>query len=334
MSTLFIDGFEQFKNATNPETPQALQRAGYATAGAGISSLAGRLGGTSISLGDSTIARTVPWADRYFSAGCAAFMYSRNAILTLKLSTGATLACAWVNPQTGVPHLNATLGGSAPAMKVWYYFEIVIDRQSQTMSLLINNRAEVTNIAMPAAALTATSLIVTWGTKTPNRLPGMEVLPDIGGLAYVDDIYTHDADRLGAIAITTRFPTANNSVSWLPAPDAGTNWQIVSSVPPVPLDKNVSSDVIGNYDAYTSSTPLANNNAVVATGICILARKSPLLDAKLGVFIGNDVQVEQRMGVLAIDSNWLTRYQAFYPHAGDTKAGIEATTFGYQVAPP
>jgi hypothetical protein len=334
MSTLFIDGFEQFKNAASPPLPDALERAGYTRTGSSFLTLAGRLGGTALSLSDSSVTRRLPWSGRYFSAGAAVFMYARNAILTLKLPSGATLACAWIDAVSGIPHLNGVEGGSAPAMKVWYYIELVLDRQSQTMSLLINNRAEVTNIPMPTAGLTASELLVVWGTATPAELPGMESLPDAGGITNYDDVYAHDAQRLGAMAITTRFPTANAGVTWMPVPDTKNNWEIVSNVPPVPLDENVSNEVVGETDAYVSNKALVNNNVILATGICILARKSSLLNVKLGVFIGNNAAAARRDAVLTPDLHWTTRYQAFYQVVGDTKSGIETAPFGFLIAPP
>ena len=31
------------------------------------------------------------------------------------------------------------------------------------------------------------------GDATPAELPGMDALPDVGGITYYDDIYAHDA---------------------------------------------------------------------------------------------------------------------------------------------
>lgn len=348
--SLFIDGFEQFKDSVNfvgekgDPLMNAMGRANYQfrfrTDNNGnrlgsVGQVAGRTSNMALTLSDMSVCRSVTWTGRYFSSGCAISFFNRNAVMTLMVpNTNQMIACAWLNPMTGIPFLNGVMGGSAPTKKVWYYFEIVLDRQSQTMSLIINNRMEVPNVPLPVEALTVDSLVVQWGTYTAAKFEGMEDLPLIGGMTYYDDVYARDGDRFGSLAIATRFPTSQGAVTWVPAPIENANWQSVSLIPPQPLDVHVSSETMGAADHYLSNKPLVNDNMIVVTGICVMVRKSPILSARLGVFIGNDVAAVRRDGLIETTHLWRTYYQTFSQVVSDTRGGIEAAPFGILVAPP
>ena len=336
---LFIDGFEQFKD--DPNLDKALPRAGYGYNRLGaLMPIAGRsLGGTGLRTVGSAFSRKLPWLSNKFSAGFASFMETRGVLLTLRFTNDVSVV-VWVNPETGIPMLGGKEGGSLPWLKTWYYYEIEIDRTTGQADLVINGRAEVQSYALPPAVLTANEVTVVWGTAPVNDgPPGFPPTRNLGHTATYDDVYAHDGPRMTPLAITTRFATSTLSAGWEHSPVAGSNHGAVSLRPPKPLDVNVQAAAIGTTDVYASTMPLVNNNEIVATGVCVLARKSPELDAALGVFIGDNANAVYRDGSIELSGDWVTRYITFLPNPVpdpmlpvDTKAGLEAAPFGIQVA--
>jgi hypothetical protein len=311
MKSMKIDGFEQFKNAANPPLQGALVRAGYGVyngpEGGSLIEVAGRTaGGTALAMTNSWLSELFYWNARYLSVGAAIFLQARNAVLTLQFPSGAFCAVVWIDATSGLPYLNGTPGGSSPYLHNWYYFEVVLDRQSQTMALWINNRLEVSGVPLPAEGLSAEIMGVLYGTISP-KFYGPQ---GPGGTAYYDDIYacySETEQRVGSIVITTCFPTSEGVCEWQVSPAGGTHWQAVSSVPPEPLDKNVSTETIGINDRFFSNKALANSNPLVGIGLCVLARKAPALDARLAVYIPGKV------AVLSVDINWKNFYWTFEP---------------------
>jgi hypothetical protein len=141
-----------------------------------------------------------------------------------------------------------------------------------------------------------------------------------------------DGVRLGPISVTTRFPTADTHVEWFNTDTNSSHAQTLSLHPPLPLDHYVASADIGAEDRFTSIQPLVSDNTVVATGVVVLARKSPNLDAKLGVFIGGDA--DDRSDSRTVAADWKTQYVCFEAVPTDTPAKITTSEFGFNVTAP
>lgn len=322
---LHIDGFEQFKSEN--QMSMALARAGYSFVGGQFTPLAGRFpGGQAIQVWGSDISREFDWPGRYFSAGFAAYSLQRGRLLKLRLGSFALKVS--LDPITGIPMMNEIEGGSIPWTKYWYYFEVQLDRTAGTAALWINGRVEIPAVTIPADARAVTSLWVDWGSAA---LPG-ENQANFNTNVQFDDIYATDAVRLGPIAITTRFPTSSGPVEWEKSPDAPSNHAAVSKLKPDPPNMNVAAGALNMTDFYQTSTELIEETDVVATGLCVLTRKSPVFDAMLGVFIGDLGTPERRDLNLEIDGTWTTRYATFTRNIDDTPDIIEAAPFGIYVA--
>lgn len=327
MADLFIDGFEQFKDALDPPLKGALERAGYTVNGDGVQQVAGRLAGyTAIQMSATAVKRTLPWTGQFFSAGLA-FQLPTARSAVLSLVAGDASIAAWLSDKSGAPYLNEHMGGSQPYVKTWYYVELQLDRTAGTMSMWINNRLEVADVELPAGVTSLAEIEVCWGSAVDN--PPMIEGEDVkAGQVQIDDIYGHDGERLGPIIVTTRMPTGTVIGDWVLSPDAESHHATAAMLPPKPLDVNIGADTEGQTDAFVSNVGLPTGNTIVATGMCVLARKSPALEAQLGVFIGNDLDAARRDGTLEITETWTTHYQAFHAYPLDTKLGIEAAPFG------
>lgn len=318
---IHITGFEEF--AGEQSLASAMGRADYTVAGQAVL-VAGRFANGVATVGGS-ISRKMPWTTQRFTTGFAHQFSARGSVA--RLNIGGKSVVLWMNPDNGLPIMNDQVGGALPTTNRWYYFEVQIER-SGLATLYINGRQDM---SMILGELTAQEVEVSLGFIEPSTYrPGAQI-SDTGTKIY-DDFYMRDESPLGPISVTTRFPTMDTHVEFFNTDAKNSHAQTLSLHPPQPLDHYVASPTIGAEDRFTSIQPLASDNDVVATGVVALARKSPTMDAKLGVFIGGTV--EGRVAVRSVGTNWKTEYCCFEAVDGDTAAKITTSEFGFNVTPP
>lgn len=326
--TIHIDGFEEFAGEQNPAT--ALQRASYTTGGQQWALVAGRISNSAALSGSKAVLkRTSEFKSPLFSVGFSHQFNGRGSVAWLKL--GDVNLVLWLHPDTGIPHLNDYPGGALPTSNRWYYYEIEVERATGIARLYINNRHETQANELVVGALE--EIEVALGYMPPGEYrKNVTPVPTDDSVKTFDDFYIRDGGRLGPIAVTTRFPTADKNVQWFAADPSKSHSASLSLHPPKPLDNYVASNVPGHEDRFTSAQPLANSNAVVATGIVVLARKSPQVSSKLGVFIGGQAGADLREGARTVESDWKTQYVFFDKNDADTVDGITAADFGIKVS--
>lgn len=324
---IHIEGFEEFAGEQSPTS--ALTRAEYQVGGPQWS-LVGVRGGAGLGGRQCWIARSAVWSTSKFSTGFAHQFDTRGSVAWVKV--GGKTVHLWMNPDTGSPNLNDTIGGALPAANRMYYYELEIERATGLISLFINNRFDS---SIEIGAITAQLVEVGMGYTAPSAYrPGVTPVPVDNANKTYDDFYMRDDVRLGPIAVTTRFPGIDKHVEWLRADTTKAHAVSLSMHPPKPLDNYVASNEVGAEDSFTSPMALANNNAIVATGLVVLARRSPTLNARLGLFIGGDGKADRRETTRTVESEWRTQYVAFERNGNDTAQGIIETEFGFNVAAP
>lgn len=325
---LHLDGFEQYGNE-NPTT-NALTRATYQVSGT-WASVAGR-GRTSRALAGprATLSRKVAWTTDRFSTGFAASFTGRGSMAVLKI--GAADLTFWLNPDTGLPNLNNVIGGALPTKERFYFYEIEVERSTGNCTLYINGRADCT-FSFGVGNLPATEVEIILGFREPGEYrPGVTPLPTDNSVKTYDDFYVRDSARMGAIMITTRFPTLDVLTEWFKAGTQPSHSATVAQLPPDPLDTYIAADTVGKRDTFRSAEPLQNTNPVIATGIVVLARKSDTLNARLGVSMGGSIT--QRGETIAVESGWRTYFSCYERVESDTIEGIQNSDFGVKVEAP
>lgn len=323
---IHITGFEEFAGEQAPGA--ALQRADYIVSGQ-WSIVSGR-SASGISARNALLTRRAEWTTSKFSTGFAHRFDARGSIAVLKV--GAKVLTLWMNPDSGMPTMNDAVGGALPVANRWYYYELEIDRASGTVALFINNKFDSYYYGF-GGGLTEQSVEVSLGYNAPAAYrPGVVPVPIDNSTKTYDDFYMRDALHIGPIMVTTRFPSVDQHVEWFKSDETQAHGSILSLHPPKPLDNYVASDQIGESEHFTSIQPLANNNPVIATGVVVLARKSPSLDADLGVFIGGSVAL--RESARSVETGWRTQYVCFERDLADTAAAVAASEFGFNVSAP
>jgi hypothetical protein len=178
-----------------------------------------------------------------------------------------------------------TAGASVPIRNTWYYYEIVIDKVAGTLSLFVNDTADL-SVALPGAAAAMTDYVCTWESEN-------------GAVARIDDLYFLDSEvtggstltnRLKPVTIPVRMPTADVDVNW-DGSDVGPHYALVGLLPPSSASY-VRSATSGAQDLYSSNAALpagagTESAPILAVGVIALAQKSDLDARQLGLVVGS-----------------------------------------------
>lgn len=329
-----IDGFEEFYGEQSAKLRTAMTRADYAAEG-DWSVVSGRASNSrAMSGGKCSMTRTEPWVNSKFCTGVAGRFMSRGSMMWL--SAGEAMVRLWLHPDTGAPMLNDSPGGAIPTMGRWYYYELEADIATTTLSLYINNRFD-SSIPLPEGFLATETITVGLGWLPPEDYWPVEdppadppnATPVDNGVKTFDDFYMTSGARLGPIMVTTRFPSADVNVEWFKASTSGTHAQSLAKQPPDPLDSYVASDTVGKIERFSSTADFPSDNLVIITGILVMARKAPSLEAQLGVFM--DGTAAHRSAVRTVENEWRTQYICFPPQ-NENKDNIVTSEFGITVA--
>lgn len=226
-----------------------------------------------------------------------------------------------------------TRGASVPIRNTWYYYEIVIDKQANTLSLFVNDTADLT-VPLPAAAAAMTDYVMSWEAEN-------------GAVGRVDDLYILDSDvtggatltnRLKPIMIPVRMPSADVDVNWTGSND-GPHWSQVGLLPPSSASY-VRSAVSGQQDLYSSNAALpagAGTAAapILAVGVIALAQKSDLDARQLGLVVGTPGNQKEVIDT-TLSTTMEYSFAVFEKAPGDqawTADSVLNTPFGIAVRP-
>lgn len=224
-------------------------------------------------------------------------------------------------------------GNAVPIRNAWYYYELTIDKTAQTISLHINDTADIT-VPMPSSVAGVTEYAVTWEVEN-------------GAVGRINDIYFLDntttggstlVNRLKPIRVPIRFPTADVLSEW-DSTEPGDHWQVVG-LPPPDNEKYLYSAVSGAQELFTSdeSLPVGAGTPempIIAVGIVALASKSDLDNRQLGLVVGEvGTQLEVVDSAMSIDPKY--SYAVFEKAPGNVAwddTNVLATPFGVVVRP-
>lgn len=232
----------------------------------------------------------------------------------------------------GIEILGVT-GNAVPIRNAWYYYELTIDKTSQTISLHINDTADIT-VAMPPAVAEMTTYKVTWQVEN-------------GAVGRIGDIYFLDSsteggatlvNRLKPIRVPVRFPTADELIEWS-STEAGDHWTVVG-LPPPANNRYLHSSTSGAQELFTSDEELPEGAGtpampILAVGLVALASKSDLDNRQLGMVVGQGAsQKEVVETAMSMDPKY--SYAVFEKAPGNVAwddTNVVSTPFGVVVRP-
>lgn len=232
----------------------------------------------------------------------------------------------------GIEILGVT-GNAVPIRNAWYYYELTIDKGSQTISLHINDTADIT-VPMPPSVAEMSSYTVTWQVEN-------------GAVGRINDIYFLDSsteggatlvNRLKPIRVPVRFPTADELIEWS-STEAGEHWAVVG-LPPPANNRYLHSSTSGAQELFSSDDALPEGAGtpampILAVGMVALASKSDLDNRQLGMVVGQGAgQKEVVDTAMSMDPKY--SYAVFEKAPGNVAwdaTNVVSTPFGVVVRP-
>jgi len=320
---IHMDGFEQFSNMSTTQVNTELPAAGYTVAGTvGISN--GRTSDTqAVVLGTANAAGSIKRAFQSTAPLTVigfAYMAETAREDIVAIANGFTLQ--WPDKI----QINGAKGTVVPVLGVWYYYELVIDKDQNQIQVYINNVLDLT-VPLPAAMTGLTSYECTWAApaKSVKRLDDLFVLHNGSGGAPVN--------RVGPQAITMRLPTSDFLKEWSPA-TGDDHFAMVDNLPPSETEF-IKSSVSGAQDLFKAGATVGTG-AITAVGVVVRARKNDIDARQMGVAIGpkGATQKENLITNLDITPKY---FYSFFPTAPGNVAwdntNLQDTPFGVIVRP-
>lgn len=316
MSIKHMDGFDQFEGQS--DVAAALSSAGYEATG-NTNIVVGRTAKTRCVQFEGSIKRSFTSNANLVVLG---FAYCATAARSQILVIKDMLTLDW----PGSIQIGGVTGEAKPIVGVWYYYEIVIDKNSHEIRVYINNELDLV-ASIPDSAMFIKDYEVTWASV------------DNGGAKNIDDLMFIDSDggtykdRVGPVSLSLRLPSAD-VVSEFSVPDENYHFSQVNKLPPVE-GSYVKSNVSKAADTYVSSDEVGNG-VPIAVGMVAVARKSDIDGRQLGMLVGDAKGTSKEV----LNTDLTTTDKFFYAvfetdpngSAWDTQS-VQTTPFGIRVRP-
>lgn len=320
MALLFMDGFEQFKNLPSGTTEAELLSAGYTTSqtfpteGRSAESVCLALGG--LSTGGSV--------RRVFTSGAnkvvIQFAYMADTARNDILSIANAFNLEWPDKL----QINGNKGTITPIIGLWYYYELVIDKSAQTITVFINNIQDLA-VSMPSEMAFLTTWDVTWSAPANS-------VKRIDDLLFIDSSGSGLLDRVGPQNIVARLPTSDVVKEWSPS-TGDDHYELVNNLPPVE-GEYIQSATSGATDLFLSTIVMPEAD-ITAVGVVIRVRKSDIDDRQVGILMGQG-ETEKEILVATLATTPEYKYAIYQTGPGDaawTDTSVLNTPFGVRVRP-
>lgn len=286
MSLLFLDGADSYHSIGGALSGPTAPNIGYSisqtnandvqvTVGAGTNTSSRSIAITRSLTGSSRVTKQLTVTGSKFTIGFAMRAGARETVM--RILDGFEVL--W--PATGYPEINGVKGQIIPILNTWYYWEFVIDKTENKVTLWLNGFEQFT---APITGTIEDLIQFSWGWNNPGE----------PATIFIDDIYVVDdtnqsgkakTGRLGPIEIVTRLPTGSTHTDWQPTPNLKDNWKIVSQVPAL-QNEYVQSNVVDAYDLYTSNT--AVTKPVLAVAVAALTAKTDVDNHSISLIVSNN----------------------------------------------
>ena len=316
----FMDGFEQF-SGLGPSTGVELPAAGYTVASTATTE--GRTtGSVCLAIGGGQTAGSVL---RTFTSSAnkvvIGFAYMGETARSDILSIANGFKLEWPDKL----QINGSKGAITPVLGLWYYYELVIDKTAQTITVWINNVKDLT-VALP----TEMGFLNTWAITWAAPVNSGKRLDD---LFFIDSSTGNPVDRVGPQAISIRMPTADVTKEWSPS-SGDDHFALVSKRPPVDTSY-IQSATSGAQDTFlsTQTVPAA---AITAVGVVVRARKADIDDRQIGIVMGPKGGTQKEVLVTTLQTTPTYNYGIFASdpnNAAWTETSLLNTPFGVAVRP-
>lgn len=324
---IFMEGFDQLRDVSGDGSPSPLavylNASGYTVSGS-VSIEEGRTQNVrALQLTDAaTLNRVFTSTQGKIVIGFAYRAASKRSPI-VNIPNVGTLA--W-DATTGKVSLANGVGTAILLLGFWYYFEIVVDKANQLLQVWVNNSKDV-EVALPSTAANLSTFNCTWAGVADDQ----KAIDDIMVIDSATGKYT---DRVGPIAIQSRFPTSDVDKEWSPS-TGNTHWDLVNNRPPVD-DQYIQSNTSAAEDSFLSNEGLPQGAQIIAVGMTALNFKSDIDARQLGMVVGKKGQPQKQVVDTQLSTDPKYSYAVFESAPGDAAWTDELVTtvpFGVIVRP-
>lgn len=316
MSIKHMDGFDQFNGQA--DVSAALINAGY-----------GVEGKADIVEGRASKTKAVQFEGRFkrtFSTSAnvivLAFAYCAKSARSQIVSIKDLLTLEW----PGAIQIGNVVGEAKPIVGVWYYYEIVVNKETHEIKVYINNEVDLV-ASIPDSAMFLKDYEVTWESAEND---GAKLIDDLIFIDSTDGAYK---DRVGPIALNLRLPSAD-VVSEFAVPNEDYHFANVNKVPPVD-GHYIQSNVSKAADTFVSSDG-PGNGVPIAVGMVVMARKSDIDGRQMGMLIGDAKGTSKEVlstDLAVTDKFHYAVFETDQDNAAWTSQSVQTTPFGIRVRP-
>ena len=316
MAIRFMDGFDQFDGQT--DVAAAMRLAGY-----------GVEGKTDISVGRTSSTRAITTeglVQRTFSSSATkvviGFAYCAQTARATIVSIKDFIDLEW----PGALKVNSVVGVAKPIIGVWYYYEIVIDKDNHEVRIYINNELDF-SVAIPDEKMFIKDYVITW-----------ECLNNTGGKS-IDDLMIIDSnggtnkDRVGPVALTMRLPRSD-VITEFSVNNENFHFANVNQLPPKD-GSYIQSNVSKAVDMFLSNDPVPQGDPI-AVGMVAIAKKSDIDGRQMGFVVGDAKGDNKEVLITDINTENNFYYGVFETDPKDqpwTNASVQSMPFGVKVRP-
>lgn len=320
---IHMDGFEQFANMSTTQVATELPTADY-TVTDQVNIGNGRTSDTkAVVLGTATAGGSIKRAFLSTAPRTVigfAYMAETKRDNIVAITNGITLE--WPDKI----QINGAKGVVTPVLGIWYYYELVIDKDQNVLEVWINNTLDL-SVPLPAGMAGLTTFECTWAapSKSVKRLDDLFVLNNGSGGS--------PTNRVGPQAISMRLPTSDFLKEWSPA-TGDDHFAMVDNTPPLDTEF-IKSAVSGAQDLFKSGAAVGTGT-ITAVGVVVRARKNDIDARQMGVAIGPKGATQKENVITTLDTKPKYFY-SFFPTAPGNVAwnntNLQDTPFGVVVRP-
>lgn len=284
----FMDGFDQLKDMPVDRLADLLNNSGY-TVVPPVRVAEGRNAETrGLALGDENANAASPATlKRVFHSETnrvvIGFAYCAVKVRDDIVRIPGIGTLAW-SRDTGRVSFAGVTGQAILLLNLWYYFEIVINKETNTFQVFINNGADLAG-QLPNSAKFQTDYACEWPSGFGGKL--------IDDLVFIDAQVGKYVDRVGPIEILTRMPTTDVEKEWSPS-KGDEHWTLVDNRPPI-ADEYIQSNDSGAIDSFKSETPMTAAGAILAVSVTAINRKSDIDNRQLGLAVGEKGAMKEKV---------------------------------------
>ncbi|QEG09418.1 hypothetical protein CPT_Saba_045 [Proteus phage Saba] len=228
------------------------------------------------------------------------------------------------NRDTGKVSFAGVQGNAILLLGLWYYFEIVINKETNSFQVFINNGADIAGV-LPESA----RFLTDYACEFPGGFGGKK----IDDIVFIDAQAGKFTDRIGPIEIKTRMPTSDVVAEW--SPSKGDNHsELVSNRPPV-ADEYIQSNASGAMDTFLAEEPVDGDGKVLAVSVTVINRKSDIDNRHLGLVVGEKGKQSEKVDEKLTLTNKIS-YAVFEQTpsgASWDRDNIPVTPFGVVIRP-